>query len=126
VAYCFASSQFISTGSYTGNTNANGTFVPMVNSAGVPISPVWVLIKRSSAAGQNWMVVDSTRQTYNVQGDYLFPNASDAEGNTTMLDFVTGGIKLRVNNTTLNNGTHVYMAMGTPVIDTDGRIIAGR
>jgi hypothetical protein len=39
---------------------------------------------------------------------------------------VTGGIKLRVNNTTLNNGTHVYMAMGTPVIDTDGRIIAGR
>ena len=126
VAYCFAPSQFISIGSYTGNTDANGTFVPMVNSAGVPISPVWVLIKRSSTAGQNWMVVDSTRQTYNVQGAYLFPNASDAEGNTTMLDFVTGGIKLRVNNTTLNNGTHVYMAMGTPVIDTDGRIIAGR
>ena len=129
VAYCFAPSQFISTGTWTGNTNDDGPFISTVNSLGVPISPTWILFKRSSATGQNWQIIDRSINPYNAAKYSLPANVTDAQtdwGSPPALDFVTGGIKVRVNNTTINNGTLIYMAIGTPIIDTDGRIIAGR
>jgi hypothetical protein len=42
------------------------------------------------------------------------------------MDIVTGGIKQRVSSDSNSSATYVYMAIGTPIIDTDGRIIAGR
>ena len=125
VAYCFRDSQFISIGSYGNNNNANGQFVPTLNSLGVPIQPVWVLTKTLASA--NWMINDVARIGYNVDNNTLYPNATTAEATVDVMDIVTGGFKLRTSNDpNYSTSTTVYMAIGTPIIDTDGRIIAGR
>jgi hypothetical protein len=38
----------------------------------------WLMIKRSDSTS-NWFLVDTARDTYNVSGLTLFPNASDSE-----------------------------------------------
>ena len=126
VAYCFAPSQFISIGSYEGNANADGAFVPTVNSLGVPIQPVWVLTKDIDATGP-WIIADTARSPYNQQANQLQPDSSAAGVTAYVSDIVAGGFKLRTSNSYINgSSTFTYMAIGTPIIDTDGRIIAGR
>ena len=45
-----------------------------------------------------------------------------------IIDIDTGGVKTRGSSYYLNesSATYIYMAIGQPIIDTDGRIIAGR
>ena len=130
IAYCFAPSQFIAMGSYEGNGNADGTYVPILNSAGVPIQPVWAIFKNADngTSGSAWSQEDTSRSPTNVMDKVLSPNENYAEGNWGDMDFVTGGIKQRGTNLVVNESgsTIIYMAIGTPIIDTDGRIIAGR
>ena len=130
ISYAFAPSQFTSIGSYKGNGNANGSFVPTINSLGVPIQPAWAIIKAIDLAGRNWFITDNKRNgNGNPIERYLIANSTavDAE-DTTPNDFVTGGIKARGSGTSYNNSgtTYIYMAFGTPIIDVDGRIITGR
>lgn len=129
VAYCFAPSQFMSFGSYVGNANADGPFIPFLNSLGVPIQPRWTLIKAGDFA-RAWYLSDVKRNgNGNPIERYLLANENQAGADdTSPPDFVTGGAKIRGSSTGNNNSgtTYVYMAIGTPIIDTDGRIIAGR
>jgi hypothetical protein len=125
VYMAFANSQFISIGTYEGNGNANGTFVPTLNSLGVPIQPVWVLLK-SMDHTQSWWIRDTARNPYNVVNKELYPDLTNAEATSASMDIVTGGIKQRVSSDSNSSYTYIYMAIGTPIIDTDGRIIAGR
>ena len=128
IAYCFANSQFISVGTFTGNENANGTFVPTVNSLSIPIQPSFVLIK-NSVQSRSWVVWDKVRSPFNVSQNILEWDFAQAEqtGSTYYLDIVTGGFKPRGTHEMLNGAeTMIYLAIGTPLIDTDGRIIAGR
>ena len=127
VAYCFVSSQFISIGKYIGNGNADGPFVPFTNSLGVPISPKYVLGRNYVDAGAPWFIVDDQTSPYNVRGNYLVANSTAVESASNNMDFVTGGAKWRATGY-WNESTKgvVYLAIGTPIIDTDGRIIAGR
>ena len=68
----------------------------------------------------------TARNTYNKADICSFPNLTNAEGNEANVDVVTGGLKYREAANPTNNGyTYVYIAVGTPIIDTDGRIIAG-
>jgi hypothetical protein len=126
VAYCFAPSQFTAIGSYKGNGNANGSFVPTVNSLGVPIQPAWVMIKRSDVAN-NWCMRDIVRDIDNPNEKELDADLPNAEITNSDLDIDTGGFKLRATDNLFNNssGTYVYLAFGTPIIDVDGRIITG-
>ena len=127
VYMAFANSQFISIGSYTNNNNADGAFVPTVNSLGVPLQPVWVLAKTFSAGTSNWFVTDVARIGYNVDNNPLYPNDTSAEVTSDVMDIVTGGFKFRTNlDPNYLTRTSLYIAIGTPIIDTDGRIIAGR
>ena len=122
----FAPSQFISIGSYEGNANANGTFVPTVNSVGVPIQPVWVLTKDADTTGP-WVISDTSRSPSNEVTKQLQPNLTTAEITSYNSDIDTGGFKWRASNSYVNGAsTFIYIAIGTPIIDTDGRIIAGR
>ena len=125
----FAPSEYISIGSYEGNANANGTFVPTLNSAGVPLMPIWTLIKAIDSGGKPWVIHDAARDPYNVASHILFAQATTAEGTATSnyIDYVDGGIKIRTSDTQLNiASTLSYLTIGIPTIDVDGRIIAGR
>ena len=118
IAYCFANIQGYSKfGSYTGNGNADGTFVY------TGFKPAFVIVKRSSDT-QSWVLWDSKRDGYNQTNPSLTPNEDGAE-ETRSVDFLSNGFKNRQNNTATNAAsTYIYMAFaehpftsstGTPV-----------
>jgi hypothetical protein len=93
-------------GSYTGNGSANGPFIY------TGFRPRWVLIKCSSAATTNWRILDTSRDTYNVESAELYPNLSNAEGAFDSLDALSNGFKIRNTNASYNTSaaTYVYAA----------------
>ena len=107
VAYCFAPVSGLSAfGSYVGNGSASdGPFVYTGHRSR------FVLIKRTDAA-DNWVILDTARNTYNSLGEYLLPNTADGGASTTLLDINSNGFKLRFSGTTLNasGGTYIYAA----------------
>ena len=124
----FAPSEFISIGSYEGNGNANGTFMPTLNSVGVPLMPIWTLIKNIDFA-DSWQLLDGARKTYNVTDTILLPNAQAAEttGGGRKLDYVNGGIKQRGSDTAMNSAhTFIHLTIGIPTISVDGALLAAR
>ena len=127
VCIAFGPSQFTAIGSYVGNGNDNGVFVPTVNSLGVPIQPAWFLTKNTAEA-ESWNLQDTARHPDNEVDISLFPNSTATDTAGYDKDFVTGGFKMRTTNAGVNKSgiTYVYMAFGTPIIDVDGRIITGR
>ena len=110
IVYSFANIQgAVKCGSYKGNGNANGTFVY------TGFRPAWLLIKRSSASGTDWILHDNKRAGFNVNDDYLAPNTNAAEvtGNTYQnLDLLSNGFKLRGSGTGTNTSgeTYIYVA----------------
>ena len=106
VAYCFAPVENYSAfGSYTGNGSADGPFVY------TGFRPALVIVKMASSTG-NWTILDYQRQGYNVDNDPLFPNLSNAEGTTDLIDLTSNGFKVRTTDATFNTnaGTYVYAA----------------
>ena len=107
IAYCFHSVEgYSKVGSYTGNGSADGTFVHC------GFRPAYVMVKGSSVAGSSWIVIDSTRDSYNVASQYLHPNLSNAEGSTPLLDFTSNGFKWRYSGASGNTsgGTYIFLA----------------
>lgn len=110
VAYCFAPiAGYSAFGSYTGNGSSDGTFVY------TGFRPRFILVKNSSNAGYSWLIWDSVRETYNVEGSPLFPNLSNAEGSVDVtnygIDFVSNGFKIRATGAAVNNSGHTYIYM---------------
>ena len=107
VAYCFAAvAGYSAFGSYTGNGSADGPFVF------TGFRPRFVLIKRTDAVA-TWFILDTSRSTYNVMMNELYPNTSGAEVATSNdIDALSNGFKLRLTAVALNasGGTYVYMA----------------
>ena len=122
IAYCFADKKgFSKFGSYTGNGNADGTFVY------TGFKPAFVIAKLTSVAGENWYMWDNKRSTGNVMDKFLYPNSSDAEvGSTSFIDFLSNGFKLRSASDVLNGSgnTHIYMAFAENPFVTSGGIPA--
>jgi hypothetical protein len=94
-------------GSYTGNGSSDGPFVFC------GFRPRWVMIKRTDST-QNWPIVDSSRDSYNIANRRLFANLSDAEdqGISNYLDLLSNGFKCRDSNVSYNasGGTYVFAA----------------
>ena len=126
VFYAFAPSEFISIGSYEGNNDSDGTLAPCINSAGIPLLPVFSMIKNIDAAA-NWVINDAERQDYNAANrPTLFPNDTATEG-TTGIDFGLGFKKMReVGNTVNDPNTYIHLTIGTPAIDRAGRLLTAR
>jgi len=107
VAYCFAEVEgFSSFGSYTGNGSAtDGPFIY------TGFRPAFVLYKRTDASS-SWILLDSSRNTYNVADKYLLPDSANAEASFTLIDMVSNGFKIRTSDgsTNQNTGTYIYMA----------------
>ena len=108
IAYCFASVEgYSKIGSYTGNGNADGTFVY------TGFRPAFIIYKKTSGTG-NWGMLDNTRSTSNLTQAWVASNLANAETNesTRALDFLSNGFKARGTNADLNtnSATYIYMA----------------
>ena len=106
VAYCFAPvAGYSAFGSYTGNGSADGPFVYL------GFRPALVIVKMSSSTG-DWTMLDYQREGYNVDNDPLYPNRSNVEGTTDLIDITSNGFKVRTTDATFNTnaGTYVYAA----------------
>ena len=110
IAYCFAPVVgFSAFGIYDGNSSDDGPFV----FTGFRVK--WVIIKCTNAAGQEWVMLDAVRNSYNVVDNALYANNTDAEatGSTRKADFLSNGFKLRDGSsgaTNLSGRTYVYAA----------------
>ncbi len=107
VAYLWAEKKGYSKfGSYTGNGNADGTFIY------TGFKPAWILIKNTNAT-QSWRLIDNKRFGYNVDNIQLYPNLSNAESTTeTVADILSNGFKIRATDIGVNGSgnTLIYMA----------------
>jgi hypothetical protein len=108
VAYCWTPIEGYSAfGSYTGNGNADGTFVH------TGFSPKFVMVKRTDS-GNNWFIVDAKRNAHNLTNNQLQPNASSAESSNFdfNVDIVANGFKLRTayDASNASGGKFIYAA----------------
>ena len=106
VAYCFAEKTgFSKFGSYTGNGNANGSFVY------TGFKPAFVIIKNTGAS-QNWTMNNNKSLGYNPDNNILFPNTTGAENTGDNIDLLSNGFKIRWDDAVNNDGsaTYIYMA----------------
>jgi len=121
VAYCFAEVKGYSKfGSYTGNGNADGTFVY------TGFKPAWVMFKRTNGTG-NWQLIDNKRIGFNVDNYTLYPNSSIADQDENDADILSNGFKLRGTGTDGNGSgdTYIYMAFAENPFATSGTKAAG-
>ena len=118
ILYTFASKKgFSKIGTYTGNGNANGTFVY------TGFKPAFILLKKLSDTA-NWMIHDDKRLGYNVDNNNLKPNSSAVEATADTLDILSNGFKLRTSGSGENNGTFTYMAFAAePLVANVGQSI---
>jgi len=118
IAYLFAEKQgFSKFGSYTGNGNADGTFVFC------GFRPAYVMIKNSTSGSSHWVIADNKREGYNVDNDPLYPNLNAAEGTTDFMDILSNGFKLRTTGVDFNasGDTYIYMAFAeAPFVNSKG------
>jgi len=108
VQYCFTSVKgFSKIGSYTGNQNADGSFIY------TGFKPAWLLIKNISDGDDGWLLIDNKRSAYNQTYNYLTAHANSAEGGTGFpIDLVSNGFKIRGADISYNQSgyTYIYMA----------------
>ena len=107
VAYCFAAvAGYSAFGSYTGNGSADGPFVFL------GFRPKFIMIKKSSAAGDSWYMKDTSRSPYNVGLESLLADTSGAESAGESWDALSNGIKLRTTSSGVNTSgaTYIYAA----------------
>jgi hypothetical protein len=121
VAYCFAAVPGYSAfGSYTGNGSSDGPFQYL------GFRPRFVMFKKSSGA-DDWVIYDTSRNTFNVASNNLFPNGNFAEDSNVTnrsADILSNGFKIRSSGTFLNGSgsTFIWAAFGeTPFAYSNAR-----
>ena len=117
IAYLWSEKQGYSKfGSYTGNGNADGEFIYL------GFKPAWFLCKNTQDAGDNWIVHDNKRDTFNVTDAGLAPNTASAEFTDVDMDFLSNGVKMRNNTGRANSAkTFIYMAFAeSPFVNSNG------
>ena len=108
IAYCFADVQgFSKFGSYTGNANADGTFVY------TGFKPAFVMVKNTVASGQSWGMYDNKRAGYNPDTWRLYANTTASETQASAsVDFLSNGFKVKSTSDFINGSGNkiIYMA----------------
>ena len=118
IAYCFAEKKgFSKFGSYTGNGNADGTFVY------TGFKPAFFMLKRTNGT-EDWVIYDNKRDPINKAERILRPNATNAESTSFFADILSNGFKLRMASEAKVNGsgdTYIYMAFAeNPFVTSTG------
>jgi len=115
IAYCWAEIEgFSKAGEWTGNGNTDGPYIHL------GFKPAFILLKNyKGGAETDWIIQDSTRNTYNPVDSIFRANTSQAEatGNSNYyVDFLSNGFKIRTSSAAWNEdngvdiGTMLYMA----------------
>ena len=117
VAYCFAEKKgYSKIGSYTGNGNADGTFIY------TGFKPAYVLTKRTDAL-ENWVIQDNKQSPFNPTYDFLLADSSGIPtAGGTPIDLLSNGFKVRTTSAYSNasGGTYIYMAFAEqPLVGTN-------
>ena len=117
ISYVFADVQGYSKfGSYTGNGNADGTFVY------TGFKPAWIMFKQTNTSGGQWYIYDNKRGQ-NELDEHLYPNLSSAEATgDNAIDILSNGFKMRSSNGDSNasGSTYIYMAFAeAPLVGTN-------
>jgi len=118
VFYAFAEKTGYSKfGSYTGNGNADGTFVY------TGFKPAWIMVKTFTTT-QSWQIYDNKRDSFNQGTNTLFANESNTEAtNNGKFDFLSNGFKLRDGDFATNKSgeSYIYMAFAeNPFVTSTG------
>jgi hypothetical protein len=107
IAYCWHSVEgFSKFGSFSGNADADGTFVYL---GFRPSLIIW----KSTSSGTDWQMRDIERDgNVNPVNLTLYPNVNSSEysGGSADVDFLSNGFKMRTGDTNVNGGTMLYMA----------------
>ena len=117
IAYCFAEKKgFSKFGSYTGNGNADGSFIY------TGFAPSFVMTK-NTAISDWWGLWDNKRLGFNSSDSprLLQPNLTDAEPTSKLIDFTSNGFKIRSSNGAINGSgnTVIYMAFGQSIVGSN-------
>jgi hypothetical protein len=107
VAYCFSQiAGYSAFGLYTGNGSATGPFIY------TGFRPKFIMIKQTSSAGNDWQMLDSSRNTFNPLGGFLQANTSAAESSADAILFLSNGFSCINTAASLNSSgsTYIYMA----------------
>ena len=118
IAYVFTDIQGFSkvSGTYTGNGNADGTFVY------TGFRPAMVIIKVTSTTS-SWRIYDAKRDIDNPCNTRLLPNEDGADSTETLFDLCSNGFKLRTSDSATNGAgsTYIYIAFAeAPFVNSKG------
>ena len=113
IAYCFAEKTGYSKfGSYTGNGNADGTFVY------TGFKPAMIILKNTETA-KDWNIWDNKRG-FNGVNKLLYPSLTNSEGSGEYIDLLSNGFKLRDTNNKWNSAEKfIYMAFGQSLVGSN-------
>jgi hypothetical protein len=129
VFYCFHSIKGYSKfGKYTGNitSGSDGAFVY------TGFKPAWIMVKSDSNSGQEWVIFDNKRDTFNQMDAWLYANATtteDSTGDARDVDFLSNGFKFRNAGgpTSYSGRTYIYMAFAEhPFVSSKGVPVTAR
>ena len=117
IAYCFApKAGYSRMGQYSGNGNADGTFVY------TGFKPSVIIIKDADNA-ENWFIFDNKRPGYNFNANLLNPNSDTSEttSGANGIDIISNGFKTRATNNGVNRSgdTFIYMAFGQSLVGSN-------
>ena len=105
LAYCFNEIEgFSKFGTYTGNGSSDGVFVYC------GFRPALVILRRTNSA-ENWVMVDSARNEYNVANLKLYADTTNADITSATHDFLSNGFKLDSSNGGVNASGNPYVFM---------------
>ena len=120
IAYVFANvSGYSKFGSYKGNGNVDGPFVYL------GFKPSYLVFKNTTTAGEEWKILDSSRDPINRASDKVLvieQDVAESDATNALTDFVANGFKIRSTHNAINkNGsTFIYWAFGQPIISNSG------
>jgi hypothetical protein len=108
-------------GIYTGNGNADGTFVY------TGFKPAWLMIKKTDSADA-WFMFDNKRAgayspNTNPSWEFLLANATNIGATTDRIDLYSNGFKMRYDWVSINEsgGSYIYMAFAeNPFVTSTG------
>jgi hypothetical protein len=118
ITYLWSEKQgFSKFGSYTGNVNADGPFIY------TGFSPAFFMFAETGNA-EGFIIYDNKRSDSggsNPNDQYIAVSSANAEASGVAVDFVSNGVKLRVNNGHINEGTYIYAAFAeAPFVNSNG------